>query len=186
MEAGLAVGEKRKEAPVEVVQGHKAQIVDLTPEHIDFTGSTVLNASHPEALKAVLGEVGGEQVVMHSDCDEQLLFNITFKNLVNLSSISITAPPGAAPRTVKLWKNRNNFDFDDADGSAPTQTLELTAADAGGGPLQLQLVKFQRTSSLVVFVQDNVNDEEVSSVQRLSIRGTALETTNMANLEKKG
>lgn len=158
----------------------------MSPENIDFTGSTVLNASHPEVLKAILGDGGGGQIEMHSECDEQLLFNITFKTMVNLSSISITAPPGAAPRTVKLWKDRSNFDFDDADGAVPTQTLELTAADASGSKVPLQLVKFQRTSSLVVFVQDNVNNDEVSSLRRLSILGTPLETTNMANLEKKG
>ena len=62
---------------------------------------------------------------------------------------SILASHG--PKTIKLFANKQNMDFDDADSVQETQTLELSESDLDGKSIiNLRFVKFQNISSVVV------------------------------------
>jgi hypothetical protein len=167
-----------------VIAGNVAKFEDLA-SCIDHTKSQVLNASNPHVLKAVLGGEGVD-AVLHSDSDEQILIEISFLQPVKVNSISIVAPAPAAPQTVKLFANRVNLSFDDMDSITPTQTLELNEGHATGTSVPLQFVKFQTVNSMTVFIENNVEDAEVTSLQRFSLVGTASQKTNMNDLKKCG
>lgn len=73
--------------------------------------------------------------------------------------------------------------FDDCEDAPPTQTL---TASGGSSTMPLHFVKFQSVSSLSVFIEDNVDDDEVTSLRSLKFIGTPLATTNMSDLKKGG
>lgn len=55
------------------------------------------------------------------------------------------------PKTIKLYANRQNMDFDDAESVQETQTLEVKDSDLDGNSIiNLRFVKFQNVSSVVV------------------------------------
>lgn len=61
---------------------------------------------------------------VESDCDEQLLFYIPFTGMVKLHSLLLrTANDDKAPKTIKLFKNRQDIDFDLAEELKPTSKL---------------------------------------------------------------
>lgn len=177
------LGDKRK------AEGPPSGCGALTKPHelsdLDSNAS-VLNAANSEALKAVLQWPAQEGAVpLKSDSDEQLLVSIAMPSATKLSAIRITGPDdGSAPKTVKIFANRLNMSFDDAEDFPPTQTIELPSANAGQVPLQL--TKFLSVSSLTIFVESNQGDEEATGLNRLELVGVPLATTNMKDLKKVG
>jgi hypothetical protein len=71
----------------------------------------VLNNSHLNYLK--------------SDCDEQLIFYISFNQTVKLNSLVVQAPADNGPKKMKLFINQTRtLDFDTAERSEPVQEFE--------------------------------------------------------------
>lgn len=65
----------------------------------------------------------------------------------------VTLPSAAAqaPKTIKLFVNRANLGFDDAESEEPAQEIEVTEAQARGDEaIQLRFVRFQNVSVLSV------------------------------------
>ena len=119
-----------------------------------------------------------------SDADEQLLFSINFPSVHKLHSIKVAGPAdGSAPSTIKLYANKVGMSFDDCEDFPPTQTVELKGAVA---IIPLQFVKFQSVSSLTVFIENNQEDAEATSITRFECIGMPVHTTNMNNLKKVG
>lgn len=65
-----------------------------------------------------------------------------------------------------------------------TQTIELTPEDLreGAEPMLLKFVKFQRVSSITIFVEEN-DGGEVSALGGLQLYGKSVATTNMADFK---
>lgn len=62
------------------------------------------------------------------------------------------------PKTIKLYANKQNMDFDDADSVQETQILELQGSDLDGQSIiNLRFVKFQNISSIVVSLIKGIN-----------------------------
>ena len=102
----------------------------------------------------------------------------------NLSAITLGGPgDGSAPATVKLFINRTTMNFDDVEDLNPTQTLTLSSTSA---TLPLQLTKFQKVSSLTIFIEGNQGDEEATCLNSLALVGVPVHTTNMNDLKKGG
>ncbi|KAH8549792.1 galactose-binding domain-like protein [Umbelopsis sp. PMI_123] len=125
---------------------------------------------------------------LESDVDEQLMIGIPFNQTVRIHSLKIKAPsPSHGPKTIKLYANKQNMDFDDADSVQETQTLQLSESDLDGKAIiNLRFVKFQNISSIVLFVIDNQGDEETTQIQQLTFIGSPVETTKMGDLKKAG
>lgn len=78
--------------------------------------------------------------------------------------------------------------FDDVDSFPPTQVLELARADFKDGvaTVALHFVKFQAVQSLTIFIADNLDGSEVTTLSRLQFAGMPIHSTNMNDLKKQG
>jgi len=146
--------------------------------------TSVLNATNVSAIATVMGAPVEGAEPLRSDADEQLLLTIQLRQCYKLHSIKLAAPSdGSAPSTVKLFVNKVDMDFNDAEDLPPTQTLELKGASA---TLPLQYTKIQSVNSITVFLENNQGDTESTALSRLELIGIPVETTDMNNLKKVG
>jgi len=136
--------------------------------------------------------IGDSRLGCKSDTDEQLILHIAFHETVKLHSIKFTefnrgANPDENPITVKLYANRESMGFEDCDDIDPTQTLQLSEFDLkeDNNPSKLTFVKFQRVSSITIFIEDNAGGD-VSALGALSLIGRTVVGTNMKDLKKQG
>ncbi|KAK8086319.1 PITH domain-containing protein [Apiospora phragmitis] len=157
---------------------------DVTPalqhslyQHIDFDGVNTLNEETSGSGKAVLKKTWAERLdptpEVASDADEQVIVQVPFTGQVKLHSILLrSSASDAAPRTLKLFINRDDVEFDAAAELAPTQTLELSQT----GDVQELAVKralFGKVTRLTLFFEDNFGDgdEEVTRFSYLGFKG---------------
>jgi len=94
--------------------------------------------------------------------------------------------PESNPSKVHLYVNRENLGFEDCEDVDPTQTLHLTTEDLkeSADPIALKYVRYQRVTSLTIFVEDNQGGE-VSALGGLKLYGFAVDGTNMSEFKKK-
>lgn len=96
---------------------------------IDLPHVNLLNlANHPDDLPKLFklrDERFKLKPVILSDCDSQFIINIPFLNgTVKLFSIILrTNGDNYCPKTIKLWKNDRNIDFENAANKKPTFTI---------------------------------------------------------------
>ncbi|XP_042028756.1 PITH domain-containing protein At3g04780 [Salvia splendens] len=159
--------------------------VDLL-EFIDWSGVECLNqnSSHslPNALKQGYRE--DEGLNLESDADEQLLIYIPFNQVVKIHSVVIKGPEEEGPKLVKLFANREHMGFSNVTDFPPSDTIVLSEDNLKGKPVILKYVKFQNVRSLTIFIEDNQSGSEISKVQKISLFGTTVETTDMKGLKK--
>ncbi|ELR03073.1 hypothetical protein VC83_08562 [Pseudogymnoascus destructans] len=154
---------------------------DITPaiqhslyQHIDFDAITTLNEAVSGSGAAVVKKTWAERLEdspeLESDADEQLLMHIPFTGQIKLYSLLLrTSQSPSAPRTLKLFVNRNDVDFDLATQLTPTQTLHLSqTSEVQDIPVKRAL--FGTVQSLTLFFEDNFG-EEVSRVGYVGFRG---------------
>jgi len=160
-------------------------------QFIDKKKLECLNQKNDRGVENVFDE--GSQLFLESDCDEQLIINVGFMQPVKIHSLCFSsnvteeiAPDSSAPKTIKIFVNRNStLDFDDAESTEAVQEIELTAADvASGKPVELRFVKFQNVTSLILFVKDNQGDTETTAFSNLEIFGGTRESTDMADFKR--
>ncbi|KAK7978313.1 Galactose-binding protein [Apiospora saccharicola] len=157
---------------------------DITPalqhslyQHIDFDGVQTLNEETTGSGKAVLKKTWAERLDLEpevaSDADEQLIVQVPFTGQVKLHSILLrTSPSNSAPRTLKLFINRDDVDFDAAADLPPTQILELSqTGDVQELPVKRAL--FSKVTRLTLFIEDNFGDgdEDVTRFSYLGFKG---------------
>lgn len=134
---------------------------------------------------------------VESDTDDQLMLFVPFNSTLKIHSLHITSLPSSSdedvmrPRTLHLYTNRpHNLGFDEADGTDPEQIIELKPEDwnpkTGTATVETRLVKFQRVTSLVIFVVNGEGDGEKTRIDRVRIIGEAGEKREMGKLEKIG
>ncbi|KTW32740.1 thioredoxin [Pneumocystis jirovecii RU7] len=127
---------------------------------------------------------------LQSDVDEQLLLYIPFKSTVRIHSLILECKNQAqAPLCVSLYINLISLpSFEDVSGSGsqPTQRIENITYDANGrSVIPLRYVKFQRVVSLVLFVESNGGNEDVSRIDNLMVIGeTTEEAANNGIVQK--
>ncbi|KAL4946232.1 hypothetical protein BDV06DRAFT_152377 [Aspergillus oleicola] len=160
---------------------------DITPalqsllySQIQFDSINTLNEATPQSGAAIVKKTWAErqndEPELESDADEQLLMYIPFTGQVNVHSIlTNTAPTPSAPKTVKLFKNRDDLDFSTASELKPTQTIEVPQPIAGTDVFELPLNRahWNATTSVTLFFEDNWSDgeEEVTKVGYIGLKG---------------
>jgi len=166
--------------------GAKDDMVNLV-NYIDVGKATGLNLGAKSVAKSVLT---GEGSIV-SDCDAQILLMVPFKEAVKIRGICFQGPAetttadASSPAKVKLWVNRTNLDFSDAETDKNvTETIVLKAADVTDGREQLiKFVKFQNVHSITVFIESNQGKSELTTLSKLSFIGAPIAGMNMADLK---
>ncbi|GME34128.1 hypothetical protein GTA08_BOTSDO11095 [Neofusicoccum parvum] len=157
---------------------------DITPalqsllyEQVDFSGVNTLNESTPRGGATVLQKTWAQRLdpdpELASDADEQLLMFVPFTGQVRLHAILLrSSATDSAPKTLKVFLNRDDLDFSTASDLQPTQTLELSQTnDVQELPVKRAL--FNTTRSLALFFEDNFGDgdEDVTRISYLAFKG---------------
>lgn len=100
----------------------------------------------------------------------------SFTGQVKVHSLLIyTAPTPSAPKTLKLFKNRDDLDFATASDLSPTQTIEIPQPISGSDIFELPLNRahWNTTTSITLFFADNWSDgeEDVTKVGYIGFKG---------------
>lgn len=99
-----------------------------------------------------------------------------FTGQVKVHSLLIyTAPTPCAPKTLKLFKNRDDIDFSTASELSPCQTIEVPQPVPGEDVFELPLNRalWNTTTSITIFVEDNWSDgdEDVTKIGYIGFKG---------------
>mmetsp|Transcript_37047 Transcript_37047/g.51096 ORF Transcript_37047/g.51096 Transcript_37047/m.51096 type:complete len:164 (+) Transcript_37047:41-532(+) len=155
-------------------------------ELIDASKATCLNESEDHPFVPGMLTNSSYSGKLESDADEELLIFIPFKQLVRLTGIAIRGPLDQGPATVKLFAGQRGFNFDDAKHFKPSQLLKLGPAELDGKKVDLELSQFQKMDCLTIFVESNQSDDDVSSLNSISLIGFPHGSLNMKELKKVG
>lgn len=163
------------------------KLIDLS-SLLDKTSCYARNEASGFAMSNLF--IGDSRLGCKSDADEQLIIHLAFQEFVKIKTIKFVEfnngeNPECNPTTVKLFVNRENLGFEDVDDVDPTQVLELSPEDLreSAEPIMTKFVKFQRVTSLTIFIEDN-NGGEISALGSLKIMGRKVSTTNMGDFKK--
>ncbi|GLT32706.1 hypothetical protein SLA2020_073520 [Shorea laevis] len=159
--------------------------VDLL-DFIDWSRVECLNQSSSHSLANALkqGYREDDGLNLESDADEQLLIYIPFNQVVKLHSIVIKGPEEEGPKTVKLFSNKEHMGFSNVNDFPPSDTAVLSPENLEGKPVVLKYVKFQNVRSLTIFIEDNQSGSDITKVQKITLSGSTVETTDMKGLKK--
>ncbi|OWZ47940.1 thioredoxin [Cryptococcus neoformans c45] len=156
-------------------QAATGEITESLLKQVISKGLNCLNEAKEHPLSSILGPEKGPRgnSYLESDVDPELLISIPFQDPVKLKAISIFSgiSPSQAPKTVKLFINQPNMDFDDAENEAPAQELILTPEQVKGDRIPLRFVRFQNVRSLHILVKDNQEDEETTRIDSIDVYG---------------
>lgn len=94
------------------------------------------------------------------------------------------------PSVLHLYINRpQNIDFDEAEELDPTQVITIKPQDwnlEGTTNIPLRFVKFQKTTTLILYVQKGDGDADTVRLDRLRLIGEAGAKREMGKLQKMG
>jgi hypothetical protein len=145
--------------------------------HIDFDAITTLNEETPRSGARIVQKTWSDRLndtpILNSDADEQLLMHIPFTGSCKLYSIIIrTSDTPSAPKTLKLFRNRDQLDFGDAGDLKPTQTIELPRTN-DVAEIPLNRAQWNMTTSIHLFFENNHSDgeEDVTTMSYLGFKG---------------
>lgn len=147
-------------------------------EYVDVTRVFCLNESIPNSGRSVLKSyedrfTATPHVLSTEDPDDEpeLLLHVPFTEAVSIKTLSVQGSPGrsnggagdietSAPRTVKIFVNRTDLDFETARDMDPATTLTLLPPEHGAeyGTIDYPLRpagRFQSASSITLYFADN-------------------------------
>eukprot|EP00980_Cylindrotheca_fusiformis_P012962 scaffold3236_cov66-Cylindrotheca_fusiformis.AAC.28 len=146
--------------------------LSLRPQ-IDFSLVKCLNEELPNAGKQVLKlheeRLSSDPYLKSNEDDPELLLYIPFTEAVTVKSLAIrsVAPDGieaSPPRTIKIFSDRDDLDFETArDMEAPCQLELLPPHHFAEGTIDYPLRpagRFQNISSLTILFVDNYDEED--------------------------
>ncbi|PNY27292.1 Thioredoxin-like protein 1 [Tolypocladium capitatum] len=182
---------------------------DIT-DQVEIRGCELLNAdedagpvkvlfdgSKPGALNNAKGKDSAKDSAkdwVQSGADDQLLLFIPFQSSIKLHTLQLTSLPEGGqdgvsrPQVIHLYINRpQNLDFGEADDTEPTQAVTLTSKDwnaDGTTNISLRYVKFQVTTTLIVYVQKGSDGADMVRLDRVRLIGEAGAKREMGKLQK--
>jgi len=146
--------------------------------YIDTTKIVCLNEHSPGAGKRILKPFDQkltQDPYLESSVDEELILVIPFTVSVNVKSIIVIgADEDSCPSRVKLFKNRDDIDFGNADEITAEQTLDIAFDKRGEVDLMVRPSKFQNVNQLTLYFPSNHSDgEEQTRIVYVGIKGTS-------------
>lgn len=148
-------------------------------EFIDKGALECLGASEDTPVGNAFEEGDAE---LKSDTDAQLLIKVTFRSPVKLSGFSIRGTQDdSAPNIVKLFVNKPNIGFDEAQDEQPLQAVELTPEEVEKDEKkELRFVKFQNVFTVQMFVEANAGGiEDPTKVKGIKFFGCPEQAMDM-------
>lgn len=157
---------------------------DITPalqnilySQIDFSALRTLNEDDSNSGRAICQKTWAQRLEpapeLASSADEQLLMLVPFTGQVRLHSILIrTSDSENAPKTLKVFVNQDDLDFETASEMEATQVLEI-ARTSEVQEIPVKRVKFNMTRSLALFFEDNWSqgEEDETKLSYLGFKG---------------
>lgn len=112
---------------------------------------------------------------LESAVDQELILIIPFTVSVNIKSIIVIAKDEqSCPSRVKLFKNRDDIDFGNADDVSPDQVLDIAHDKNGEEELMLRPSKFQNVNQITLYFPSNHSEGEVPTcITYIGIKGTS-------------
>lgn len=151
--------------------------LSLRPQ-IDFPRVVCLNEEVEHAGRSVLklheDRMTATPSLTSPEDDPELLLVIPFTESVTLQSVSIRSAGAmedgtSPPKTVKLFVNREDLDFETAREMPPQMTLELLEPHHfSEGSIDYPCRpagRFQNISCLTIFVENNYNEDDDSATE---------------------
>ena len=153
---------------------------------IDFPRVTCLNEDTPGIAQRLLQEKTYEtrfeecnvRLLSQEDGDQDLLLHVPFTEAVSISSLSISGPRNqsgntSGPRRVKIFVNRDDIGFDEAQDLIPVAEIELVPgsheiygdSDATIDYPLRPAGRFQNVSSIVLYFPENYADDDESQTE---------------------
>ncbi|KAI9676742.1 MAG: hypothetical protein M1829_002836 [Trizodia sp. TS-e1964] len=146
-------------------------------QHVDFDKIITLNEAEPMQGQAVVKKTWAQrlesQPELESDADEQLLMFVPFTGQVKLHSLLIrTSASTSAPKTLKVFVNRDDLDFSNVPDLPATQTFSL-AQTADVQEIPVKRAVFNATQSLMLFFEENfgMGDEDITHISYIGFKG---------------
>lgn len=168
------------EPPVNAAYGGHVDLSSL----INKKDSECLNQDDDHTWEHALA--ASNTTYLQSDCDEQILLNITFTQSVKLHSLIIQGPEDNGPKDCKIFINQtSSLDFDAAERNTCLQSLELKPEDLKEENLiNLRYVKFQNVQNITLFFANNQSGSETTVINYLKFIGSSKEVTNMNEFKR--
>lgn len=104
--------------------------------------------------------------MVSNEDDPEMIMHVPFTEGVRVTHVSITGHVGGqAPKEVKIWADREDIDFTNAEDLTPSQTIELVDPDVhigfdGNLDYPLRGSKFNNITHLTLFFTDNFGADE--------------------------
>ncbi|CAL8068177.1 unnamed protein product [Calicophoron daubneyi] len=165
-------------------QSSSPQRTDLSP-YIAINQCECLNESDAHPLARLL-EPDSSDAYLTSDADAELVIFVTFSQFVKLRAIQINGPEENGPKTLKIFINQTATpDFEACGSGKAVQEFTLSPKDlADGASVLLNYVKFQKVTTVTLFIKDNQGGTDVTRIDKLKFFGSPVNTTNMQNFKR--
>ncbi|KAG7396811.1 PITH domain-containing protein 1 [Phytophthora boehmeriae] len=143
---------------------------------IDTSKVRVLNALDPQTaahpFKPFHERQDRTRFLASNDDDPEMILFIPFTEAVSIKSICISgaAGDGTHPKEVKLFTNREDIDFSNANELPEQQKLDLIEDDTANVDYPLQVRKFQGVSNVTLFIQNSHGGDE-TRVYYIGLKG---------------
>ncbi|KAK9324175.1 PITH domain-containing protein [Lipomyces orientalis] len=158
--------------------------------------SSDITASVRDLFSAAIPSAAAGTPNIESDADSQLLFYVPFMNATKVHSVLIQAavakddnnePAKQRPTKLKLWTNLPAIlSFDDTTSVPAVHEADISEPDEQGwSAVRLRYVRFQRVSSLVVFLEGE-DEDEPTGVNKVVFVGEKGDKLEMGTLAKPG
>lgn len=191
------LGDGHSHDPFDAEDGVDGLGLSLRPQ-IDLDGVTCLNEDRPnmgrDVLKLHEERLSSDPFLRSQEDDPELLLYIPFSESVTVTHLTVRSEgggddndfPTAPPRTVKVFSDRDDIDFDMARELNPQCTVDLLPPEHfedGTTDYALRPAgRFQNINSLTLFFQDNFasirlddEDDEVSTlVTYIGVKGRGM------------
>ena len=129
--------------------------------------------------------LGDETLYLKSDSDSQLLLQLSLQSTSKVGCIILGVPNDShCPRTIKLFLDRRNMGFSDANDCIPTQVFVIDSVPTTGEvTLNLQAAKWSRASTITIFIDDNHGADE-TVLHSLRLLGAAQSKVDVSKIKK--
>ncbi|CAI5708700.1 unnamed protein product [Peronospora destructor] len=143
---------------------------------IDTSKLRVLNALDPLAVanpfKSFQERQDRSRLLASNNDDPEMVVFIPFTEAVSIKSICIsgTAGDGTHPKVVKLFTNREDIDFSNANELPAQQKLDLVEDDSANIDYPLQVRKFQGVCNVTLVFKDSYGGDE-TKIYYIGLKG---------------